>query len=189
TLNLDKYVLTPGETVTINLVLTRNLTASVGEYVSVEIYDDFYRDFRWYDPDYYDAMAPIYNTNVITDGNGQGSFSFSSTSETGIYTVYAYIKETKAYKEFSVGNTGVFCKGPIYFKPEHIYTAAVHIVNISDFSGVPLSSFNYSISYYEYSFSDWFLLTTEQVQTDDMGYAIFNVNIPIEMNDYYVLKL
>lgn len=189
TLNLNKYVLSPGETVTINLVLSRNLTASIGEYISIEIYKDFYRDFRWYDPSYDDGLVPEYTTDVITDVNGQASFSFSSTSETGIYTVFAYIEETKAYKEFSVGNTGIFCKGPIYYKPDHTYTAAVHVVNISDFTGIPLSSFNYSISYYEYSFSDWFLLTTEQVQTDSMGYAIFNVDIPIEMKDYYTLKL
>ncbi|MFX0074301.1 MAG: MG2 domain-containing protein [Candidatus Hermodarchaeota archaeon] len=189
TLNLDKYVLTPGETVTINLVLTLNLTAAAGESVSVEIYDEFYRDFRWYDPDYYDGMFPIYSTSVITDGNGQASFSFSSTTEIGIYTVYAYIDESRAYKEFSVGNKGVFCKGPIYFKPDHTYTAAVHIVNISNFAGIPFSSFIYSISYYEYSFTDWFLLTTDQIQTDDMGYAIFNIDIPAEMDDYYVLKL
>jgi len=49
--------------------------------------------------------------------------------------------------------------------------------------------FNYSISYYENSFSDWSLLTTEQVQTDGMGYGIFKIEIPIEMNEYYVLKL
>ncbi|MHA2288715.1 MAG: MG2 domain-containing protein, partial [Promethearchaeota archaeon] len=189
TLNLDRYVLTPGETVTINLVVTLNLTASVGEYVSVEIYDEFYRDFRWYDPDYDDGLAPIYTTDVITNIDGEASFSFSSTSETGIYTVYAFIEENRAYKEFSVGNTGIFCKGPIYYKPDHTYTAAVHVANISDFTGIPLSTFNYSISYYERSFSEWFVLTMEEIQTDAMGYAIINVDIPIEMNDYYTLKL
>jgi len=188
TINLDKYVLTKGEALTINLALTYNLNATGGEIITLEIYRGFYRDFRWYHPDYYDTMVPIYSTGLTTDNTGQASLSFSSTSETGIYTVYAYIEDCKSYKEFTVGNVGIFYKGPMYFKSGHEYTAAVHIVDTSDFTGIP-SSFNYSISYYEYSLSSWFTLTTHQVQTDDLGYAIFKTEIPPEMNDYYVLKL
>ncbi len=189
TLNLNKYVLTPGEEVSINLALSRNLEASVGQIVTLEIYNEFYRDFRWYDPNYYDGLVPIYTTEIITDDSGQASLAFSSTSETGIYTVYAHIENCKSYKEFTVGEIGIFCKGPMYFKPDHPYTAAVHVVNVSDISGIPLSIFNYSLSYYEYSISDWILLTSDQVQTDSLGYGIFNADIPLDENYYHILKL
>ncbi|MBY9008728.1 MAG: hypothetical protein KGD74_02535 [Candidatus Lokiarchaeota archaeon] len=189
TLNLDKYVLTPGEGISINLALSHNLEASVGQIVTIEIYEAFYRDFRWYDPEYYDGMVPIYTTEVITDNSGQASLGFSSTSKTGIYTVYAYIENCKSYNEFTVGEIGIFCKGPMYFKPDHQYTAAVHVVNISDFSGLPLSTFNYSLSFYDYSISNWILLTSDQVQTDDLGYGIFNADIPLDGNNYHMLKL
>ncbi|MBY9019642.1 MAG: hypothetical protein KGD67_01195 [Candidatus Lokiarchaeota archaeon] len=189
TLNLDKYVLTPGEGVSINLALSYNLEASVGQIITIEIYDEFYRDFRWYDPYYYDGMVPVYTTEVITDNSGQASLVFSSTSDPGIYTIYAYVENCKSYREFTVGDIGIFCKGPMYFKPDHPYTAAVHVVNISDFSGIPLSTFNYSLSYYDYSISNWLLLTTDQIQTDSFGYGIFNVDIPLDENNYHMLKL
>ncbi|NVM36014.1 MAG: hypothetical protein HWN81_10485 [Candidatus Lokiarchaeota archaeon] len=189
TINLDKYVLTKGETLTINLALSYNLNPTAGEIIKLEIYRGFYRDFRWYDLSYSDPLVPIYSTDLTTNENGHASLSFSSTSETGIYTVYAYIEECKSYKEFTVGDVGIFYKGPMYFKSDHEYAAAVHIVDTSDFTGIPYSTFNYSISYYKYSLSSWFTLKTDQVQTDDLGYAIFNTEIPPEMNDYYALKL
>ncbi|MFX0138669.1 MAG: MG2 domain-containing protein, partial [Candidatus Hodarchaeota archaeon] len=189
TVNLDKYVLTPGETVTINLGLTCNLTASAGKTISVKIYQGLYRDYRWYYPDYYDTTIPIYSENVTTNNEGQASILFSSTSTAGLYTVYAYAEEYKTYKEFTVGEIGIFCKGPRYYKPNHKYTAAIHIVNLTDFSGISLAAFNYSISYYEYSFSSWIILTSGQVQTDDYGYAIFNADIPLDVDDYHILRL
>ena len=43
--------------------------------------------------------------------------------------------------------------------------------------------------YYDYSISNWTLLDTATVQTDSFGYAIFNADIPAELDDYYALKL
>jgi len=106
TLNLDKYVLTPGEEVSLNLALSYNLEASIDQTITIEIYEEFYRDFRWYDPDYDDGIIPVLTTEVITDYSGQASLTFSATSETGIYTVYAYIENCKSYKEFTVGEIG-----------------------------------------------------------------------------------
>ncbi|MFX1499553.1 MAG: MG2 domain-containing protein [Promethearchaeota archaeon] len=183
TINLEKYVLTIGETVVINLALSFNLNAIGGEIITLEIYKGYYRDYSWYDD-----MVPIYSTYLTTDSNGQASLSFNSNIETGIFTVYAYVEECKSYEEFMIGNVGIFLKGPMYFKSGHEYTATVHLVNTSDFTGIPLSTFNYSFSYYVYSLSSWITLITEEVQTDNYGYAIFKTEIPSEINIGY-LKL
>ncbi|MFX1346065.1 MAG: MG2 domain-containing protein [Promethearchaeota archaeon] len=187
TLNLDKYVLTIGETVTINLGLTCNLTASAGKTVFVEIYQDFYRNYYYYYPYYDESSTPIYTVNLTTNSNGQASTVFTQTSFEGTYTVYAYAEGYQAYKEFTIGEVGIFYKGPQYYKVNQDYTAAIHIVNLSDFSSMPFAGFNYSISYYDYS--NWELLVTDQGNTDGFGYAIIQAEIPSEMNDYYTLRL
>jgi len=189
TVNLDKYVLTNSETVTINLGLTCNLTTSSGKIISVEIYQGFYRDYYSYYPNYYDTTTPIYTKNLTTNNNGQASMLFSLTSITGIYTIYAYAEGCRTYKEFSVGEVGIFYKGPRYYKVNQEYTAAVHIVDLTDFSGISKADFSYSISYYDYSSENWIILTTNNAQTDDSGYAVFKTDIPLEMDVYHVLRL
>lgn len=189
TLNLDKSVITIGETLTLNLGLTCNLSSSPGKVISVEIYEGFYRNYYYYYPSYYETTTPIYTKNLTTDTNGQASMTFSSTSTEGMYTVYAYAEEYRTYKDFTIGEVGLFYKGPRYYKPNQMYSASVHVVNLTDFSGIPLAFFNYSISYYIYSTSSWHILTADQVQSDDTGYAIFNTDIPLDTDNYHVLRL
>ncbi len=189
TLNLDKYVLIVGEILTINLGLTCNLTASAGNIISVEVYQGFYRDYYFYYPNYYETATPIFTINLTTNANGLVSIPFTMTSTEGIYTVYAYTENCRAYKEFTIGEVGIFYKGPRYYKQNQLYTAAVHIVNLTDFSGIPLAGFNYSVSYYDYSSTSWIFLTTNEGQTDDSGYAIFTTDIPLDIDDYYILRL
>ena len=189
TLNLDKYVIIVGETLTINLGLTCNLTASPGKIISVEVYQGFYRDYYYYYPNYYETTTPIFTKNLTINVNGHASTLFTLTSTEGIYTVYAYTEDCRAYKEFTIGEVGIFYKGPRYYKTNQLYTAAVHIVNLTDFSGIPLAGFNYSISYYDYSSTSWFILTSNEGQTDDFGYAIFNTDIPLDLDNYHVLRL
>ncbi|MFX0081227.1 MAG: MG2 domain-containing protein [Candidatus Hodarchaeota archaeon] len=187
TLNLDRYVLTIGEIVTIYLGLTCNLTASSGKTIAIEIYQGFYRNYYYYYPSYYETKTPIYTINLTTNSNGQASTLFSQTSSEGIYTVYAYAEGNRVYKEFSVGEVGIFFKGPRYYKGNQDYTAALHIVNLSDFSSMPFTDFNYSISYYDSL--DWVILTTDQGNTDAFGYTTFTANIPLEMNNHHILRL
>ncbi len=189
TLNLDKFVLTIGETLTLNLGLTCNLSASPGRIISVEIYEGFYRNYYYYYPSYYETTTPIYTKNLTTDTNGQASMTFSSTSTEGIYTVYAYTEDYRIYKDFTVGEVGIFYKGPRYYKPNQQYRAAVHMVNLTDFSGIPFTFFNYSISYYLYSTTSWHILTTDLIQTDNAGYSILNTDIPLDADNYHVLRL
>ena len=82
TLNLDKYVITPGEPITINLGLTGNLTASPGKVITVEIYKGFYRNYYYYYHNYYEIRTPIYTGNLTTDTQGLVSTIFSSTAST-----------------------------------------------------------------------------------------------------------
>lgn len=189
TLNLDKYVLTLGESLTINLALTCNLTGSSGKTISIEVYQGFYRNYYYYYPNYYETKTPIFTENLTTNPNGQASTLFSLTSTKGIYTVYAYAEDYRTYKDFTIGEVGIFYKGPRYYKTNQKYTAAVHIVNLTDFSGIPLAGFNYSISYYDYLSTSWFNLTSNEGQTDDSGYAIFNTDIPLDLDNYHVLRL
>ncbi|MFX0000086.1 MAG: MG2 domain-containing protein [Candidatus Hermodarchaeota archaeon] len=189
TLNLDKYVLTPSENLAINLGLTCNLTASPGKVISVEVYQGFYRNYYYYYPYYYETKIPIYKENHTTNSNGQVYIYFESFFSEGIYTVCAYSEGYRTYKEFTVGEVGIFYKGPRYYKANQIYTAAVHVVNLTGFSGIPFADFNYTISYYDYSCTNWYILTTDQGQTDDSGYSIFNTNIPLELDDYHLLRL
>ncbi|MHA2394328.1 MAG: MG2 domain-containing protein, partial [Promethearchaeota archaeon] len=189
TLNLDKYVITPGEPITINLGLTGNLTASPGKVITVEIYKGFYRNYYYYYHNYYEIRTPIYTGNLTTDTQGLVSTVFSSTSSQGIYTVYAYTEDCRTFKEFTVGEVGIFYKGPVYYKANQEYSAAVHVVNLTDFTGMALADFNYSISYYEYSLSNWVSVAAADGQTDITGYALINTDIPIEVDDYHVLRL
>ncbi|MHA2366402.1 MAG: MG2 domain-containing protein, partial [Candidatus Hodarchaeales archaeon] len=189
TVNLDKYAVISGESITINLKLTSNLTDISGEMISVEIYQGYYRNYYSYYPNYYETTTPIYTRNVTTNSNGEAIVLFSSTSSEGIYTVYAYAQGCKSYKEFTVGEVGIFCKSPRYYKLNQKYTAAVHIVNLSDFSGIPYSDFNYSLSYYDYYVSDWYILTSDVGKTDDCGYMMFSLNIPIHTEVFHYLKL
>jgi len=189
TLNLDKYVLTVGEILIINLGLTCNLTASVGKIIAVEVYQGFYRDYYYYYSNYYETTTPIFTINLTTNANGLVSTPFIMTSTEGIYTVYAYTENCRAYKEFTIGEVGIFYKGPRYYKPNQLYTAAVHIVDLTDFSGIPLAGFNYSLSYYDYISSSWVFLTSNEGQTDDSGYAIFSTDVPLDLDDYHILRL
>ena len=189
TLNLNKSVLTIGEPLTLYLGLTNNLSASPGEVITVEIYEGFYRNYYFYYPNYYESATPIYTENLTTNVYGQASMTFSSTTTEGMYTVYAYVDDCQSYKDFTIGEAGIFFKGPRYYKPNQQYSAAVHVVNLTDFSGIPLALFNYSISYYNYATSSWLNVSADQVQTDDEGYAIFDTDIPLETDDYHVLRL
>ncbi|MHA2037713.1 MAG: MG2 domain-containing protein [Promethearchaeota archaeon] len=189
TLNLDKSVLTIGETLTVNVGLNCNLSASPGRVISVEIYEGFYRNYYYYYSSYSETKTPIYTKILTTDGNGQASMTFSSTTTEGMYTVYAYTEDNRVYKDFTIGEVGIFYKGPRYYKTNQEYRAAVHVVNLTDFSGLPLAFFNYSLSYYLSSTTSWHILTTDLVQTDNSGYAIFNTNIPLDADNYHFLRL
>jgi len=189
TVNLDKYALISRESLTINLKLTSNLTEISGKLISLGIYQGYYRYYHSYYPNYYSTTTPRYTRNIITNSSGEASVVFYRTSSEGIYTVYAYAEGCKTYKEFTVGEVGIFCKSPRYYKANQKYTAAVHVVNLSDFSGIPYSDFNYSLSYYDYYGSDWYVLTADVGQTDNFGYAIFSLDIPIDIDEFYSLKL
>jgi hypothetical protein len=189
TLNLDKYVLTPGELLSINLSLTTNLTASPGREITLEIYQGFYRNYYYYYPYYYETRTPLYSTNLTTNSEGLASMVFSTTSFQGIYTVYAYSEYCRSFKEFTVGEKGIFFKGPRYYKANQQYTAAVHVVNLTDFTGMPSADFNYSLSYYEYSLTSWISVITSNGQTDSSGYALINTDIPLDVDDYHILRL
>ncbi|MHA2120622.1 MAG: MG2 domain-containing protein, partial [Promethearchaeota archaeon] len=189
TLNLDKYVLTPGELLAINLSLNCNLTVSPGKSITIDIYQGFYRNYYYYYPYYYEIRTPFYTKNLTTDSEGLASMTFSSTSSQGIYTVYAYTEDCRTFKEFTVGENGIFYKGPRYYKANQQYAATVHVVNLTDFTGLPFTDFNYSLSYYEYSITSWVSVMADNGQTDSSGYALINTVIPLDVDDYHILRL
>ena len=191
-LNLDKSAVSIGEQIEINLFLLDNLTATNNERIIIEIYNDYFRrDYYWYN-NYYEVSSPIYQKEVYTNSQGQASITFSSTSE-GLYTIFAYVDDFQTYKEFTVGNTGIFCKGPSYYSSDQEYRAAVQLVDLTDFSPMPYANFTYTFSYYDFGNSSWIDFSTNQIQADNNGYGIIDSVIPQEedfLSNYYsTLKL
>jgi len=187
TLNLDKSAVSIGEQIVINLFLLENLTAANNERIIIEIYNDYYRrNYYWYN-NYYEVSSPIYQKEVYTNSLGQASITFSASSE-GLYTIFAYVDEQQTYKEFTVGNTGIFCKGPSYYSSDQEYRAAVQLVDLTDFSPIPYANFTYTFSYYDYGNTSWIDFSTNQIQTNDNGYGVFDSVIPKEednLSSYY----
>ncbi len=185
TINLDKSAVSIGEQIKIELTVLMNLTAVNNEYISIQVYNGFYRNYNyWYD-NYYEVSSPIYETQVYTDSNGQASLTFSDTSDEGLYTIYASANNYQTYKEFTVGNTGIFCKGPLYYNDDQEYRAAVQLVDLTDFSSLPFANFSYTFSYYNYDVASWTDFTTNQIQVDANGYGVIDSVIPQQEDDYY----
>ncbi|MHA1729102.1 MAG: MG2 domain-containing protein [Promethearchaeota archaeon] len=184
-INLDKSAITNGDQIHINLYHTCNLTPSIDTEITVKIYRGFYRDYNSYYKNYYD-YDQIYLNARITDDNGQASLNFSETSETGLYTIYAYSNYYKAYNQFTVGEVGLFLKGSKYYTENQQYRAALQVINLSDFSPSGFVDYSYSLSQYDWEMEDWKPILTGEGVTNEYGYAVFTTDgIPESMNNYY----
>ncbi|QEE16955.1 MG2 domain-containing protein [Promethearchaeum syntrophicum] len=187
TLNLYKSAVSIGEQIEINLFLLENLTAANNERIVIEIYNDYFRsDYYWY-TNYYEVSNPIYQKEVYTNSLGQASITYTASSE-GLYTIFAYVDEQQTYKEFTVGNTGIFCKGPNYYSTNQEYRAAVQLVDLTDFSPMPFANFSFTFSYYDFGNTTWVDFSTNLIQTDNNGYGIIDSVIPQEeefLSSYY----
>ncbi|MHA1452145.1 MAG: MG2 domain-containing protein [Promethearchaeota archaeon] len=186
-LYLDKYAITPGETINLNLKLTESFNPSPNSPVTIEIFKGFYRNYyNWYSG-FYDS-AQIFTHQYLTDENGEIALSFSDTSDPGSYTIFAYYNNdyVAVYREFSVSETGVFLKGSKYYTENQDYHAAVHLVNITDFSPMSYQNYTYTLSTYDYDVHQWVTLQTGEQQTDASGYDVFQTEpIIISEEGYY----
>ena len=110
-LYLDKYAITPDETINLNLRLTDGFDPSPNSPITIEIYKGFYRYYYYWYPEFYDAEQ-IFSQQYLTDENGEVTLSFSDTSDPGSYTIFAYHHNdyVAVYREFSVSETGIFLK-------------------------------------------------------------------------------
>jgi uncharacterized repeat protein (TIGR01451 family) len=186
TVNLDQSAISIDEQIQIELTLLMNLTAASNELITIKVYNSFFRSYYyWYD-NYYEVSTPIFETQVYTDSNGQASLTFSDTSEEGLYTIFASSANAyQTYREFTVGNTGIFCKGPLYYNSEQEYRAAVQLVDLTNFSPIPYANFSYTFSYYNYDNYSWTDFTSKNLQVDENGYGVINSIIPQQEDSYY----
>ncbi len=184
---LDKYAVTQGESIEISLKLTQNFDPSSNSPIWIEIYDGFYRHYYYYYSRFYDSDL-IYSNQVYTDENGEASITFSNTLVEGSYTIFAYYDQyyCRQYQEFSVSDTGIFLKGSKYYMDNQEYHAAVHLVNVSDFSPAANEFYTYSLETYDYDVEDWITLFSDTEQTDAYGYDVFNTEpIVVDQGSYY----
>ncbi|XEO75194.1 hypothetical protein WKT22_00209 [Candidatus Lokiarchaeum ossiferum] len=187
---LDKNAIIPNEALNMKFYLTDNLVPAANEAIHVSIYSGYYRNWYYYYNNYYEVSTPVETFTVQTNSNGEASYTLSNTANLGIYTIFAYTDGgNDAYKEFTIGDVGIFCKGPRYFMDNNDYKAAVQIVNLTDYSSLSNIDFTYSLSYYNYSLEAWEDISTETTQTDVYGYAIISAEFLSQESYYYSIRL
>ena len=187
---LSKHAIVPNENLDIKFYLTNNLLPGVGEIIHVSIYSGYYRNWNYYYENYYDVSSPVSSFTVQTNTKGEASYSYSNTANLGVYTIYAYSEEGfAAYQEFTIGEAGIFCKGPRYFMDNNDYTAAVQIVNLTDYSSLSNVDFKYSLSVYNYSANEWEDISSHTVQTNAYGYSLISADFTSISVQYYSIKL
>ncbi|MBN2155879.1 MAG: hypothetical protein JW776_07530 [Candidatus Lokiarchaeota archaeon] len=177
TLYLNKYAVIPGESIDLKLRLTKSFIPSEDNVITVHIYKGFYRYYNYQYSNYYNSEL-IFSDQFYTDDNGEVALTFSDTSDSGPYTVLAYYndRDVSTYREFSVSETGIFLKGPMYYTENQNYHAAVHLVNISDFSPMPNHHYEYFLDTYDYNAEQWITVQYGEGQTDTYGYDIFHTD-------------
>jgi hypothetical protein len=185
---LEKSALVQGEAVQMHFRLTNNLASVENAPIQLEFYNGFYRDWYSYYSNYYDVSSPFHTITLYTDENGEVSYTLSQSLGLGMYTVYASASGVAQYKQFTVGTTGIFVKGPSQFKETQDYSASVLLVNISDFSALDLTDFEYEFSQYDNTVENWVVLNSYQEQTNDYGFASISTVMP-ETLDWGAIKL
>ncbi|TFH28296.1 MAG: hypothetical protein E4G98_05460, partial [Promethearchaeota archaeon] len=193
TINLEKYAYTVEEDINIEFQMTYNFTPVVNHAITVKIYAGYWRD--WYD--YYGYYYSYDETDytlmkevmVYTMSDGRAVLSLTDTYPEGTYTIYASDNNIKSYKEFTVGNEGIFVKSPRYYRAGQNYRAGIHLVDLTDFSPLPLEEYTYSLSYYDWNTGIWNTSITGGGSVDTNGYSFLEFYIPEELENKYYLKL
>lgn len=175
-LQLDKFAFTPGEPVRLYFTVYQNFTPVVNDVVRVNIYRGFYRYYNYWYSNYYSAQQVLV-TQVTTNATGGATLTFAATSTPGLYSVM-YYREVRgntvaSYGDFTVGQVGVFCRAPRYFRFNHTYRAAVQLVNLTGFRALPGTAVSYAVEHYDHTTGAWTAATTGTVLTDAAGHAVF----------------
>ncbi|WP_457559132.1 MG2 domain-containing protein [Candidatus Harpocratesius sp.] len=192
--NLEKYAFTSEEDINIEIQMTYNFTPVVNHVIDVYVYKNYWRNWYDYYSYYYDDSGEsdkIYYQTVYTDSTGRAVLSITDDFAEGMYTLYVTDYNINSYKEFTVGNEGIFVKAPRYYKPGQDFRAGIHLVDLSDFSPLPEQNFSYSLSYYnwEYDNSGWVQVLAGNGSVDENGYNLLEFIIPSETENEYYMRL
>ena len=187
---LAKSAIVPNDDLNMKFYLTNNLVPAANEAIHISIYSGYYRNWYYYYNNYYEVSTPVETFTIQTNSDGEAGYTLSNTANLGIYTIFAYTDNgNEAYKEFSIGDVGIFCKGPRYFMDNNDYQAAVQIVNLTDYSSLSNIDFTYSMAFYNYSLGAWDDISTQTTQTDAFGYAIISAKFFSQESYYYSIRL
>jgi hypothetical protein len=181
TMHLNRYALTPGQDLTIDLTQFYNLSRYGNSQIQLQIYRGYYRYYYYYYYDNYYNSQQIYSVNVDTNNQGEKQITIpgSSLTQPGMYSIVAYGAGGQyAYADFSVGDLGLYFKGPAYAKPGHIYQGSLHLVDITDFSPLNTQSYNYTLAYFDYRNYQWVNLLTGNESGDQFGYGQVEFTLP-----------
>lgn len=192
TINLEKYAFVPNEDINLEIGITYNFTPVVNHQISVKIYGGYWRDYYdYYGYYYYDNTENtlIDTITVYTNAEGIAVLSLTDYYAEGLYTIYASDYNVKAYKEFTVGDHGIFVKSPRYYKVGQEFRAGVHLVELNDFSPLENQTYEYSITYYDWNLGIWNTSITGSGISDENGYSNLAFFIPEELRDKYYLQL
>ncbi|MHA1675413.1 MAG: MG2 domain-containing protein, partial [Promethearchaeota archaeon] len=193
TINLEKYAYTVEEDINIEFQVSNNFTAVVNQAIYVKVYAGYWRDWYDYYGSYYSYDEADYTLMeevvVYTMSDGHAVLSLTDTYAEGMYTIFATDNNMEVYKEFTVGDEGIFVKAPRYYKAGQNFRAGIHLVDLPDFSPLSLSEFTYSISYYDWYNGVWNTSITGDGSVDANGYSFLEFYIPEDLEDKYYLKL
>ncbi|MHA1672868.1 MAG: MG2 domain-containing protein [Promethearchaeota archaeon] len=193
TINLEKYAYTVEEDINIEFQVSNNFTAVPNHAIYVKIYAGYWRDWYDYYGYYYSYDETEYTLMeevvVYTMSDGRAVLSLTDTYAEGMYTIFATDNNMEVYKEFTVGNEGIFVKSPRYYRAGQNFRAGIHLVDLPDFSPLSLAEFTYSLSYYDWYNGEWNTSITGAGSVDVNGYSFIEFYIPEELEDKYYLKL
>ncbi len=184
---LEKYALTPGESVSIFIRYALGFDPMVNSYLSINVYEGFYRDWYGYIPEYYGVSEPLLTFEVPTNTKGEIIKDFSIPSSSGLYTIQVQTDEgIYEYVDITIGNTGIFSKGSYYFQTGQDYITAVQLVDIADFSPLADTSYTYQFDAFDWETSQWYEVLSGEGLSDENGYSLIQETIPTDFSDYTV---
>ncbi|MHA1519546.1 MAG: MG2 domain-containing protein [Promethearchaeota archaeon] len=193
TINLEKYAYIVEEDINIEFQVSYNFTPVANHQITVKVYEGYWRDwYDYYGYSYYedeDEYNLITEVTVYTMSDGRAVLSLTDTYPEGMYTIFATDNNIKSYKEFTVGNEGIFVKSPRYYRSGQIYRAGIHLVDLTDFSPLVFEDYTYSLSYYDWYTGVWNTPLTGEGAVDANGYSLLEFYIPDELENKYYLKL
>jgi hypothetical protein len=184
-MHMSKYALLQSEPVMVYFTHYTNFTRSPNREITVQVWKGYYRYYYSYYSNYYDSER-VFQTSIQTNAEGEATLTIPSSYLTAqsLYTISAQSGSEYNYLEFSVGDIGIYFKGPVYSKPGHEYIGSLHLLNISAFTPLSYNSYTFDLSTLVYSNNNyiWQNIQNGSGQVDGFGYDELSVILPLALN-------